>query len=234
MPIPIPQWAIGQLIGAVVGFLLGLVVQGIAPDGFKNKIIYYGSRLRKYVKNNTYEIKVATKYHPDSEIELNQVVDDISTKFNEQPTTHNNFKFDEYTSSGSVSVEMSVEGDVTVGPTGDVSTDGNTCDSILVEYNVTPSYRNLSSSLIDVQDIEQSHIEKIASMGFSRYDSTVVCKVSIKPTLEKLVGDGPIKSLKATSQAGAEVDISQNRMTITAGDTSNVMTVLKRAIIQFA
>ncbi len=200
----------------------------------RNNLIYWGGRARKWVSNESYEVEITTKYRLDSQVDANQFDKELARSLGVRSDDNGKFTFDKKKGMIDSDIEIIPEYASSVSQGGKVTHHQNSVSRLTVTMSCNPDYRQLTSSLLDLQDIERNLLEQIVSVGAHRNGSVIKCEMPAKPTLQKLIGKGDIDTIRGSTEDGTRIDVSRNEIQIHADPDSAVTSVVRRAIVHYA
>lgn len=227
-------WIGGHIIAGAVGVVLGLFIETLLPERFRLFLIYWGNRAKKWWRNDRYEIQISSEYKLEEPLDESEFDSKLARSIDVRSDDHGKFRFDRKTGSLDMTIEITPQYESKINMSGEVGVNQQKVSSAVVDMRVSPEYRNLTSALIDLQDIERNLLENIVSMGAKRGDAVVRCELPVKPTLQKLLGKGQIESLTGTSGEGDRITVSEEEMQIHADPKSPMTSTIKRAIVHYA
>jgi len=226
-------WIVGQLGTGIVGVILGLFLRTVLPDRQRDRVIYWGNRARKYWKNDDFDVSIAWKYASEESVPLDELKQSLQDEFSQAPTTHSNFEFKKQFPNNDITVKIRPNRDVDIGQAGGTNPGQGTTSSVLVTYKTNPSYRDLVDTLLNLQDADRKVGDKISAIGFARQSSSVTCDLPAKPTIQRLLGEGQLDTIRGKSSDGTRIDFSSGQLQIESSDSSSMTSTIKRAIVHY-
>lgn len=233
-PTMVIGWLGGKVIVGVVGAVFGLFAREILPTPIRDFIVYYGSHLRKWVKNDSYKLRIASKYELSSRRQEEELLEGIARRLGERPNDNGLFKFTRDGEDAKIGVEITPHYDKEITRHGDIQSNSDLIDSITLKVDGSPRYRRLTPSLLELQDIERNVIENIVAEGAERSGSNIKCEMPAKPTLQRLFGQGDIETIRAKSESGTKIDVTNDEMQIHATPNTTIISTVRNAIVHYA
>ena len=227
-------WVAGKLLAGSVGVVLGIFLRELLPEKIESKITYTASRFKKWFKNENYAIHLYTEFRVGEPVEKADLMEVLQKSFGVQPDAHDTIHFTKTDTDDQIEVEIRPKSVQDVGMFGDVSIEDTKVEKLVTQIDATPRYRELTTVLLAIQDVEKELIEAISSAGLSREETQITCEVSAEPTLKRYLSEGHISTLRGESDDGTKINISDDTIQINASSASTATAYVKRAIINYS
>lgn len=228
------QWVGSRVVIGLVGVVVGLLLEGLLPDSVQNQFLYWGGRLRKWIKDDEYRIELAVKYRFSDPMESEDFDEQLARELGVRSDDNGKFLYDKDSSGLDLDIEITPQFDNSIGHQGNAEVSSKMVGSITVQIRCKPNYRNLTSCLLDIQDIERNLLETIVSLGGERDSSVVKCEMPAKPTLQRLLGKGDIDTLRGNTSEGTRIDVSSEEIQIHADPDTALTSIIRRTIVHYA
>lgn len=220
-------WVVSVTIAGFAGF----IARELLPNKIKAKVSFSSKRVKIWHNNYKYKISIYKKINISDSRKKGEVVDQISSSINQEPDNDGDFLFRRQVQAEEMEIKIRTE-EPLLQKRNEASVCYDQVESVLIEINSSPSYRNLQDTLLDIQDVES---ELISSIPFKheQVESRASCKLPGTPSAVDMFRQGDFTRVTAEVEEGAKIDLTNEEVQIDADNSSVLSSILKKSIIYY-
>jgi hypothetical protein len=202
------------IIGAAVVAIVTFVVEPAIPEGISERRDYFFYRLFKRLSNRKIKTRIVIGYSPRNSISFEEAQNEVSERLATAPR-NNRIELSRNANGEDVDVtvefkqgrEMMIPETTASQPAFQSEAEASPqLTGIVLELEMEPSYKNLDRTLYDANDIGRDIGADLLASEMERDNSSIICKVSEKPLVSKIMGKIGADHIRGTDENGIEIE----------------------------